>query len=181
VQAVKAADNFANEQEQFWASSGKLAAVRAEMERVSREQGVPIQDVVEKMKPDGELSELHTKFKEAVAENPTGEKRRRAMDKAMESYVRQYGRAQEEALNPEQKGNPHFEALKGRLEKNHQRMEQNAGTMPAMVNEKGELEATQLEKLREAVAAIMEKIKQVARDFINMLTGKRGESHDVVA
>ncbi|MEM8515185.1 hypothetical protein RCH14_004545 [Massilia sp. MP_M2] len=179
IQAEKAAELFASEQEKFWHSSPKLVALRGEIDRMSRERGIPKQDLINEMKPGGDLAELRTKFNEAVADNPEGMSHKRSMDKALDSYVRQYGRAQEEMLNPEQVGNPHYEGLKGRLNGAHAKMEESSSELPAFAKPGGELEKAHFEKLREAVAAIMTKIREVIQEFTKLLTGKREVEHAV--
>lgn len=177
IQAEKAADLFAHEQEKFWQVSPKLVALHGEIDRIARERGVPKQDLMEEMKPGGDLAALRTQFNEAVAENPEALTHKRSMDKALDSYVRQYGRAQEEMLNPEQAGNPHYEGLKSRLNANHKKMEDSAAEMPAFAKADGELDKAHFEKLREAVAAIMTKIREVIQEFTKLLTGKREVEH----
>lgn len=172
AQVEKAADNFGQEADAFWNSSTKLTALRSEMERVARERGLSVQDVAEKMKPGGDFAELRDKFNEAVTENPDTGTRKKAMDKALDSYVRQYGRAQEELLNPEQNGNPHYDRYKERLNRAHENIEQKASGVPAFASDKGELEPSHFEKLKEAVAKIMEKLKEVAKEFVAMFRGK---------
>ncbi len=178
AQVEKAADNFGQEADAFWNSSTKLTALRSEMERVARERGLSVQDVAEKMKPGGDFAELREKFNAAVAENPDSGTRKKAMDKALDSYVRQYGRAQEELLNPEQNGNPHYDRYKDRLHRAHENIEQKSSGVPAFANDKGELEPSHFEKLKEAVAKIMEKLKEVAKEFVAMFRGKSaGDDH----
>jgi hypothetical protein len=177
AQVERAAQAFASEQEKFWSATPKLSAVRGEMEKAARERGVPMEHVVEQMKPGGDLSDLRTKFNEAVAEHPEFGARKKAMDKALESYIRQYGRAQEEVLNPEQEGNPRYDALKTRLQRAHEGMEKKASELPGFANDKGDVEPSHFEKLKEAVAKIMEKIKEVMQDFIAVLRGKQGSDH----
>jgi hypothetical protein len=172
-QTEKAADQFASAEEAFWQASPKLTALRDEIDRLARERGVPKQDLIEEMKPGGDLADLRKQFNEAVADNSGAMAHKRSMDKAMESYVRQYGRAQEELLNPEQEGNPHYDSLKGRLNLTHKQMEDKTSGVPAFENANGELEKSHFEKLREAVAAIMERIAEVFREFKAILTGKR--------
>jgi hypothetical protein len=175
AQLESAARTFAMEQDRFWTASAPLTVVREEIERIARERGLPVQDVVEKMKPDGELADLRQQFNEAVAASPDSGARKKAMDKALDSYIRQYGRAQEEVLNPEQIGNPHYEGLKARLSRSHEGMESKAAGLPAFTNSSGTLEPSHFEKLKEAVARMMEKIKEVLQDFKSMLSGRGGD------
>jgi hypothetical protein len=179
-QVEKAAEAFGREQDAFWSSSNKLTALRSEMERLAKERGLSISDVTEKMKPGGDFAELREKFNAAVAENPDASTRKRAMDKALDSFVRQYGRAQEEVLNPEQEGNPHYEGLKKRLESSHDSMKSKTAGVPAFANANGSLEASHFEKLREAVKQIMERVKAVVQDFMAMLKGKKSEPSNEV-
>lgn len=181
AQVEKAAASFGQEADGFWNSSTKLTALHSEMERVARERGLSMQDVVEKMKPGGELADLREKFNEAVGENPETGTRRKAMDKALDSYVRQYGRAQEELLNPEQQGNPHYDKLKDRLRNSHDDMENKASGVPAFLSDKGELEPSHFERLKEAIAKIMEKLKEVAKDFVAMIRGTSGSNDNAPA
>jgi hypothetical protein len=177
TQVEKAAASFGTEADAFWNSSNKMTALRAEMERVARERGLSVQDVAQKMKPGGDFAELRQKFNEAVTDNPEAGGRRKAMDKALDSYVRQFGRAQEELLNPEQHGNPHYDRYKQRLNRAHTDIENNAAGVPAFENDKGTLDPSHFEKLREAVARIMEKVKEVAQEFIAMFSGKSSDHH----
>jgi hypothetical protein len=167
----EAAAKYSAETEKFWGSSTKLTALRSEMERVARERGLSIQDVVEKMKPGGDFAELREQFNAEVSQNPDTGTRKRAMDKALDGFVRQYGRAQEELANPEQDGNAHYEGLKGRVKKAHDGMVEKAGGIPAFANADGALEQSHLERLQETIRAIMEKVREIAQKFVAMLKG----------
>lgn len=177
LRAEEAAKQYSQSRESFWNSSEKLVAVQAEMQEISRERNIPMQDVCKMMAPGGELAELRTKFNDGLTDNPDAAKHRKAMDKALDSYVRTFDRAQEELVNPEQKANPHYEGLKSRLDKSHEELEKDAAGVPAFQNDKGELEPSHLEKLREAVAAIMEKVKEILRNVFDTLRGKRGDDN----
>lgn len=167
-----AAVKFGTEADKFWGSSTKLVALRSEMDRLARERGLSIQDVVEKMKPGGDFAELREQFNAEVGQNPDTGTRKRAMDKALDGFLRQYGRAQEELANPEQEGDAHYDGLKARVKKAHDGIEEKASGIPAFANADGGLEQSHLERLREAVQAIMEKVREVAQQFIAMLRGK---------
>lgn len=177
-QVEKAAANFEQEVDGFWNSSTKLIAFKAEVERIAAERGLSVQDVNEKMKPGGELAELREKFNAMVSENPDSNARKKGMDKALDSYIRQYGRAQEELLNPEQRG-IQYDKLKQRLEVSQKEMEKKSSSVPAFASEKGELEPSHFERLQEAVSKIVEKLKEVAKEFMSMIRGKttENESH----
>lgn len=175
AQVEKAASTYGQEADAFWNSSTKLTALRSEMERVARERGLSVQDVAEKMKPGGDFADLRKDFNAAVSENPDAGARKKAMDKALDSYVRQYGRAQEELLNPEQHGNPHYDRYKDRLKRAHEDIEQNASGIPAFANSRGELESSHFEKLKEAVEKILEKLKEVAKEFLALFRSKTAD------
>ncbi|HBZ8879163.1 TPA: hypothetical protein MNA20_002249 [Klebsiella pneumoniae] len=168
-QAEKAANAYEDAMQKLW-ESGNLPNVRREIEERARQTGLSVEDVMDKMKPNGEMSDLHEKFRTAVAESPDAQTNKKAMDKALDGWVRQYGRGQEELLNPETEGNPHFEALRDRLDNSHGRMQKNTANAPLFEGE----DKSHAEKLRETIQRIMEKLKEIAKDFVNMVRGKKG-------
>lgn len=168
-QAEKAANAYEDAMQKLW-ESGNLPNVRKEIEERARQTGLSVEDVMDKMKPNGEMSDLHEKFRTAVAESPDAQTNKKAMDKALDGWVRQYGRGQEELLNPETEGNPHFEALRDRLDNSHGRMQKNTANAPLFEGE----DKSHAEKLRETIQRIMEKLKEIAKDFVNMVRGKKG-------
>lgn len=168
-QAEKAANGYEDAMQKLW-ESGNLPNVRKEIEERARQTGLSVEDVMDKMKPNGEMSDLHEKFRTAVAESPDAQTNKKAMDKALDGWVRQYGRGQEELLNPETDGNPHFEALRDRLDNSHGRMQKNTANAPLFEGE----DKSHAEKLRETIQRIMEKLKEIAKDFVNMVRGKKG-------
>ncbi|MFA7522755.1 MAG: hypothetical protein WCY71_07535 [Halothiobacillaceae bacterium] len=168
-QAEKAANAYEDAVQKLW-ESGNLPNVRKEIEERARQTGLSVEDVMDKMKPNGEMSDLHEKFRTAVAESPDAQTNKKAMDKALDGWVRQYGRGQEELLNPETEGNPHFEALRDRLDNSHGRMQKNTANAPLFEGE----DKSHAEKLRETIQRIMEKLKEIAKDFVNMVRGKKG-------
>lgn len=176
AQVGKSAAAFEREQELFWQSSQPLATLRGEMERIARERGVPLQDIAEKMKPDGDLAALRVSFNDAVAQSPEAGQHKKAMDKALDSYTRQYGRAQEEILNPDLHDNPHYDALKARLVQSHANMQEQAGRMPALLNDKGAYEASPLQKLTQSVEKIMERVDAIGQEFESMMRAKRSSA-----
>lgn len=169
-QAEKSANAYESALQKLW-DSGKLPDVRKEIEARARLTGLSVEDVMEKMKPNGEMADLHKKFCAAVAESPDAQTQKRAMDKALEGWVRQYGRGKEELLNPETEGNPHTDALRDRLDGTCDKMKRNASTAPIFDGE----DKSNSEKLREAIQRIMEKLKEIARDFVDMVRGKSGD------
>jgi len=168
-QAEKAANAYEDAMERLW-ESGNLSDVRKEIEERARQTGLSVEDVMDKMRPNGEMADLHEKFRTAMAESPDAQGNKKAMDKALDGWMRQYGRGQEELLNPETKGSPHFEALRNRLDKSHERMKENTANAPLFEGE----ETSHAEKLQGTIQRIMEKLKQIARDFLNMVRGRKG-------
>jgi hypothetical protein len=173
-QVARAAHEYAQQQEAFWKASTQMATVRAEMQRIARERGLSITDVVEKMKPGGDLSGLHQQFNDAVSGLPDGGARKQAMDRALDGYIRHYERAHEELLNPRQpRRDPQYDHLKGRLRQTHQDMEKGASAVPAFSNAAGEVQPSHLEKLQQAVARVIERIKEVLAECLAAVRGSR--------
>lgn len=167
-QAEKMANAYEVAVQQLW-ESGNLPNVRHEIEERARQTGLSVEDVMEKMKPNGEMADLREKFISAVAESSDAQNHKQAMDKALDGWVRQYGRGQEELLNPETDGNPHFESLRDRLGNSHGQMKKNTANAPLFEDD----EKSHAEKLRETIERIMEKLKAIAMDFVNMVRGKK--------
>jgi hypothetical protein len=178
AQTEKASKNFSREADAFWSASPKIAAVRAEVERLARERGLPLQDVVEKMKPGGDFAQLRETFNAAVSENPDAKTRKKAMDKALENYVKQYGRAQTELLSAEQDDNPHYDRYKERLHHANSDILDKASSIPAFANDKGILEPSHFERLKEAIARISKEITEFVRDVISKIRGKPSSDHE---
>ncbi|MGS0567085.1 hypothetical protein [Xanthomonas oryzae] len=166
-QVERAASAYEEAHEQFWAAD-KMPFVRKEIEERARQTGISVEDVVSKMKPGGEFSDLAEKFNSALAESPAAQDSRKAMNKALDGFVKQYGRAQEELLNPETENNPHYRGLKDRLGQSLGKMSENAAGLPRADGE----EQSHLERLKDAMAKIAEKLKEIVRDFVNTIRGR---------
>ncbi|MGV7205807.1 hypothetical protein [Xanthomonas phaseoli] len=166
-QVERAASAYEEAHEQFWAAD-KMPFVRKEIEERARQTGISVEDVVSKMKPGGEFSDLAEKFNLALAESPAAQDSRKAMNKALDGFVKQYGRAQEELLNPETENNPHYRGLKYRLGQSLGKMSENAAGLPRADGE----EQSHLERLKDAMAKIAEKLKEIVRDFVNTIRGR---------
>jgi len=151
--------------------SGNLPNVRKEIEERARKIGLSVEDVIDKMRPNGEMRDLYEKFCAAVAESPDAQTYKKEMDKALVAWARQYGRGREELLNPETGGNPYFESLRDRLDNSHRQMEKNTANVPLFEGE----DKSHAEKLRETVQQIIEKLKEIAKEFLNMLRGKSSD------
>lgn len=154
--------------EQFW-KVDKVAAVRKEIEERAEKQGVSVADVMDKMKPNGEFSDLHKKFTDAVQGSPHAANHRKSMDKALETWTRQFDRSQEELLNPDSQNNPNA----GRVDGSKDRMLNAAKGIPAVGNE-----TSQFEKLNEAIQKIMEKLKETLKEFMQSFRSNKGQSND---
>lgn len=169
-QVEKAASAYEQAQEQFW-QAGKMPALRAEIEERARVTGISVADVMEKMRPNGEMADLNRKFSAAVLESSEALAGKKAMDRALDSWVRQYGQAQKELLSPETHGNPHYDSLSDRLQKTQGKMNEATKKIPAFDGEQ-----SHAEKLTEAMKRIAEKIKEM----LSALTGafKREATND---
>jgi|GEM_PF-2447436 len=162
-QAEKTANSYEDAMQKLWAS-GNLPSIRKEIEARARQIGLSVEDVIDKMTPNGEMSDLHEKFRSAVAESPDAKTHKKAMDKALNNWVRQYARAQEELLNLETRGDPLFESLRDRLDNAHGRMQKNTANTPLFEGE----DKSHAQKRHESTQRIMEKLKEITKDFVNM-------------
>ncbi|WP_129932626.1 MULTISPECIES: hypothetical protein [unclassified Pseudomonas] len=166
-QVEKAATNYEKAHSAFW-NAGSLPQVREQIETRAEQTGLSVPEVIEKMKPDGEYTDLHESFVQAVGESPDAQNSKKAMDKALTGWARQYGRAQEELLNPETQDNPHYDKLKNRLESSSESMHRNAGSMPAFAGET----QSHLERLREVMQRIGERLKEMVQGIVSLVRGK---------
>ncbi|WP_426810508.1 hypothetical protein ABOC32_06700 [Pseudomonas sp. WOUb67] len=166
-QVEKAANNYEKAHAAFW-NAGNMPQVREQIETRAEQTGLSVPEVIEKMKPDGEYTDLHEKFVEAVGESADAQNSKKAMDKALTGWARQYGRAQEELLNPETEDNPHYDKLKNRLESSSESMHRNAGNTPAF---EGETQS-HLERLRDVMQRIGERLKEMVQGIVSLVRGK---------
>ncbi|KPY55609.1 hypothetical protein [Pseudomonas amygdali] len=169
-QVDRAASNYQKAHENFW-QAHRMPLIRQEIESRAEAAGLTPQDVIEKMKPNGEFADLHEKFNKAVAQSPDAQIAKKAMDKALDGWTKQYGRAQEELLNPETEGSPHYDKLKDRLGRSSDSMHKNAADIPAF-----EGEQSHMEKLKDAMLKLVERLKEMAQNFVNFVRGKSGKS-----
>ncbi|WDM58748.1 hypothetical protein K4A76_20265 [Pseudomonas sp. NEEL19] len=173
-QVEKAAGNYAKAHAAFW-SAGTMPQVLEQIEARAGQAGLSVPEVIEKMKPDGEFTDLHHAFTDAVAQSPDAQGHRKAMDKALTGWARQYGRAQEELLNPETEGNAHYDKLKARLETSCENIHDNASKTPAF---EGEAQS-HLERLQASMQRIFERLKEMMQGIVNMVGNKaQGNSQD---
>lgn len=172
-QVEKAASNYEKAHTAFW-NAGYMPQIREQIEARAEHTGLSVPEVIEKMKPDGEFTDLHAAFVGAVGQSPDVQSYKKAMDKALGGFTRQYGRAQEELLNPETEGNPHYEKLKHRLESSSASIHRNAGNTPAF---EGETQS-HLERLQEAMQRIFERLKEMVKGIVNLVRTKAGNSQD---
>lgn len=173
-QVEKAASTYEDAHKAFW-ESGAMPDVRKEIEERARVTGISVEDVMEKMKPNGEMAELGESFNAAVAASPDAQSHKKVMDKALEGWGRQHGRAQDELLNPEQEGTSHHDSLKDRLDKAQGKMKQHTSDLPLFDGE----DKSHAEKLREMIAKIVEKITEFAKGVVNAVRGKKTADAEV--
>ncbi|HDS1733906.1 hypothetical protein [Pseudomonas sp. BP8] len=166
-QVEKAANNYEKAHVAFW-NAGDMPQVRQQIETRAEQTGLTVPEVIEKMKPDGEFTDLHEKFVEAVGQSPDAQSNKKAMDKALTGWARQYGRAQEELLNPETEGSPHYDKLKNRLETSSQSIHANAGNTPAFDGEA----QSHLERLKDVMQRIGERLKEMVQGIVDLVRGK---------
>lgn len=168
-QVEKAASNYEKAHTAFW-NAQNMPQVREQIEARAEQAGLTVPEVIEKMKPDGEFTDLHEAFVDAVGQSPDAQDQKKAMDKALTGWTRQYGRAQEELLNPETEGNPHYDKLKNRLETSSDSIHRNAADTPAF---EGETQS-HLERLQESMQRIFERLKEMVKGIVNLVRNRPG-------
>ena len=151
----EAARNYDKAVDSFW-KVPPMAAMRKEIEERARQTGLSVPDAMEKMKPGGEWADLHDKFVQGVAASPDAIQSKVAMDKALSSWVRQYDHGTEELLGADIEGNPSHKKAKERIEASLASMEGKTAQTPVFGGES----ESHAERLKAAVAAIMERIKE---------------------
>lgn len=151
----EAARNYDKAVDSFW-KVPPMAAMRKEIEERARQTGLSVPDAMAKMKPGGEWADLHDKFVEGVAASPDAIQSKVAMDKALSSWVRQYDHGTEELLGADIEGNPSHKKAKERIEASLAAMEGKTAQTPVFGGES----ESHAERLKAAVAAIMERIKE---------------------
>lgn len=172
-QVEKSAQTYADEQDAFWKADPKLLELRKTIEDQAKNKNIPVLDVIQGMQEKGDAADLRCAFNEAITSSPEAQKRIKSMDKALSNFLRQYGRAQEELLNPETNGGPHYGRFKERLQHSLEALEKKTQGIPAMLNASGQLDSSHFEKLRESIAKIMERLKEVAQTMMDMLRGRK--------
>lgn len=166
-QAEKMANAYESSMEKFWAS-GKLPDVRRAIEEHARETGASVPDVMAKMVPGGELEDLRTRFIDAVGESPDAQASKKGMDRALDSWIRQYGRGSEELLNPETGQNSDYDKMRERFEGTRGKMEDLVTQSPVFAGES----KSHAMKFREAVERIAQKIRETLERVADFLRGR---------
>lgn len=166
-QAEKMASAYENAVSEFWAS-GKLPDVRRAIEEHARETGASVPDLMAKMVPGGELEGLRSRFIEAVDESPEAQGSKKAMDRALDSWLRQYGRGSEELLNPETGQSPDYEDMRDRFEGTREKMEELVGQSPVFAGE----EKSHADRFRETVERIAQRIKEMLERVAEFIRGR---------
>lgn len=162
----EAARNYDKAVDSFW-QVPPMAAMRKEIEERARQSGLSVPDAMAKMKPGGEWADLHDKFVKEVAASPDAIQSKVAMDKALSSWVRQYDHGSEELLGADVEGNPNHKKAKSRIEATKDVMEAKAAESPVFGGES----ESHAERLKAAVQAIMERIKEILHAVGQRFTG----------
>ncbi|OGQ72664.1 MAG: hypothetical protein A2W73_07875 [Deltaproteobacteria bacterium RIFCSPLOWO2_12_55_13] len=152
----EAARNYDKAVDSFW-KAPPMAVMRKEIEERARQTGLSVPDAMAKMKPGGEWADLHDKFVKEVAASPDATHSKVAMDKALSSWVRQYDHGTEELLGADVEGNPGHKKARNRIEATKDAMEAKAAESPVFGGES----ESHAERLKAAVEAIMERIKEI--------------------
>ncbi len=152
----EAAENYGNAVDSFW-KVPPMAAMRHEIEERARKTGISVPDAMAKMKPGGEWADLHEKFVKEVAASPEATQSKVAMDKALSSWIRQYDHGNEELLGADVDSNPNHMKAKNRIDATKDKMMEKTADSPVFGGES----ESHAERLREAVRAIIERIKEM--------------------
>lgn len=166
----EAAENYGNAVDSFW-KVPPMAAMRHEIEERARKTGISVPDAMAKMKPGGEWADLHDKFVKEVAASPEATQSKVAMDKALSSWIRQYDHGNEELLGADVDGNPNHMKAKSRIDATKDKMEEKAADSPVFGGES----ESHAERLRAAVQAIIERIKEVLQAVRQKVFGGEAE------
>ena len=168
----EAAENYSNADDSFW-KVPPMAAMRHEIEERARKTGISVPDAMAKMKPGGEWADLHDKFVKEVAASPEATKSKVAMDKALSSWIRQYDHGNEELLGADVDGNPNHMKAKARIDATKDKMEEKTADSPIFGGESD----SHAERLREAVRAIIERIKEMFQAVRQKVFGSGEPEH----
>ena len=136
-----------------------------------RKTGISVPDAMAKMKPGGEWAELHDKFVKEVAASPEATQSKVAMDKALSSWIRQYDHGNEDLLGADVDGNPNHMKAKSRIDATKDKMEEKAADSPVFGGES----ESHAERLKAAVQAIIERIKEVLQAVRQKVFGGEAE------
>ena len=166
----EAAENYGNAVDSFW-KVPPMVAMRQEIEERARKTGISVPDAMAKMKPGGEWAELHDKFVKEVAASPEATQSKVAMDKALSSWIRQYDHGNEELLGADVDGNPNHMKAKRRIDATKDKMEEKAADSPVFGGES----ESHAERLKAAVQAIIERIKEVLQAVRQKVFGGEAE------
>ncbi|UXI68370.1 hypothetical protein [Tahibacter amnicola] len=171
-QVEKHVHAYGDAQARLWLASTTLQSLRHEIEERARTSGLSIVDIVAKTAPGGELAQLGERFAQAVVQSPEAQTCKRAMDKALDSFARQYGVAQEEQLNPDAVG-PAYDAMGARLTQARDLMQERTAGVPAFAKPIGGLEAPHGERFNEAMERIIERVREMAAQIGAMFRNGR--------
>lgn len=168
-QAEKMANAYQNSLDKFWAS-GKLPDVWDAIEVRANETGTTVADVMEKMVPGGELEDLRAQFLDAVGESPDAQESKKGMDRALDSWVRQYGRGSEELLNPETGPgeSDEYDSIRDRIEGTQAKMADLVTQSPVFGGE----EKSHAQKFRDAIERIAKKIEELLERVSEFIRGR---------
>ena len=164
-QIDKSTANYEKSLNNFWKIE-PMAALRSEIEERARKTGISVPDAMEKMKPGGEWGELHDKFVKAVAASPESLQAKVTLDKALQSYTRQYENGTEELMNADM-GNPDSVKARKKVEASKEKMEGLAAQTPVFG---GETES-HAERLKAAIEAVIERVREMLQAVGQKLFG----------
>lgn len=169
-QAQDAVAVYEQEMQAMW-QADRMAKVREMIDERAQELGVSVNEVVEKMRPGGELEDLHEEFMKNLDASPDARAHLAKMDEALDRYLKHNEHARQHIAKERHAPDPDAETLDKKdqdLDALQGRMEANTQQIPRSGND----QQSHLERLREAIRAMFERLK-------NFVTGllRRDREH----
>ena len=144
-----------------------MEKLHKEIAERARTTGISVQDAMAKMRPGGELQDLHEKFVKEVGSSNEAKDAKVALDKSLKSYMNQVENSSEELLSAELDSNPSHKKAKDRIDQSNKKMQELTGQTPIFEGE----EKSHAEALKDRIKEITEKIAEMFKNIKARLTG----------
>lgn len=165
-QVEKGVTSYEKALNEFWKVPA-LEKLHKEIAERARTTGISVQDAMAKMRPGGELQDLHEKFVKEVGSSNEAKDAKVALDKSLKSYMNQVENSSEELLSAELDSNPSHKKAKDRIDQSNKKMQELTGQTPIFEGE----EKSHAEALKDRIKEITEKIAEMFKNIKARLTG----------